>query len=484
MHRILPILTLVVLTSPSAAQTIDAQGATQLGDTLARYVSSAAFEKGIVKVAADGDAYKIDISLTGLAGLVPPGPFKFEVAPYALRVKPLADGTWQVDGPLFPDGGFEITEPTAKQRMNWAVADGKMTGVFDPALGTFATGSGSFAGVKLVTDAPTGAGETSYGAGTVEMTGTKSVNGGVDFTSKQTIADFVQTQNIVEPSSGTNIALTIQAASLSMDGAGSGLKMNAFLDLLAFGVANPDPEKIKAKQEQLKSLLLAALPVWDHVNGSYTLSKLSVTTPFGIARSGKAGLSVAMDGIRQNGSLTYAVKLSDLEVASLFMPAWARPLLPTEMDLTVSGENINLEEPARKLIGVLDLSQEPPFPAAVTDEIAAEFTANPPKVVVGRSSIRNADTEIVAEGEFTFPDSKPTLDMTFEAAGYDKAVAGLQAAAAADPQLAEILPAAMMIKGFAKTLPDGRLEWAVNVKPDGSVLVNGLMVKPADSPPQ
>ncbi|TIU51152.1 MAG: hypothetical protein E5W19_06000, partial [Mesorhizobium sp.] len=35
-------------------------------------------------------------------------------------------------------------------------------------------------------------------------------------------------------------------------------------------------------------------------------------------------------------------------------------------------------------------------------------------------------------------------------------------------------------KGFAKTLPDGKLEWAINTKADGSVTVNGVMLKPAD----
>ncbi|MGX7873047.1 hypothetical protein ACVDG5_009785 [Mesorhizobium sp. ORM6] len=36
------------------------------------------------------------------------------------------------------------------------------------------------------------------------------------------------------------------------------------------------------------------------------------------------------------------------------------------------------------------------------------------------------------------------------------------------------------MKGFAKTLSDGRLEWVVSTKADGSVTVNGVMLKPAD----
>jgi hypothetical protein len=38
----------------------------------------------------------------------------------------------------------------------------------------------------------------------------------------------------------------------------------------------------------------------------------------------------------------------------------------------------------------------------------------------------------------------------------------------------------LAIKGFGKTLPDGRLEWVINSRADGSVTVNGAMLKPAD----
>ncbi|RVA09597.1 hypothetical protein EN932_22165, partial [Mesorhizobium sp. M7A.F.Ca.US.002.01.1.1] len=59
-------------------------------------------------------------------------------------------------------------------------------------------------------------------------------------------------------------------------------------------------------------------------------------------------------------------------------------------------------------------------------------------------------------------------------------VEGLQEAAKSEPEVAQYVPVALMAKGFGKTLPDGRLEWIVNAKADGSVTVNGVMLKPAD----
>src|SRR5205823_4923147 len=71
-------------------------------------------------------------------------------------------------------------------------------------------------------------------------------------------------------------------------------------------------------------------------------------------------------------------------------------------------------------------------------------------------------------------------NLTVDVAGFDKMVASLQEAAKSEPEIAQYVPVALVVKGFAKTLSDGRLEWVVNTKADGSVTVNGVMLKPAD----
>jgi hypothetical protein len=42
----------------------------------------------------------------------------------------------------------------------------------------------------------------------------------------------------------------------------------------------------------------------------------------------------------------------------------------------------------------------------------------------------------------------------------------------------------MMVKGFAKTDPDGRSRWDISVSRDGSVAVNGQQIKGPDGPDQ
>ena len=483
MRRILPILSIVAFGSPAFAQAVDAQGATALSETLTRYVGKAAFDKGIVKIAPDGDAYRLALDFKALVNLFPKQDVvTFDVSPYALKVKPATGGSWQVEGPLFPDGWFEVSEP-ARQRMQWTTSGGTFSGVFDPEIATFSSATGSYTSIRLLTEDAAGKGDATYGPGSLSITATRTTNGGFDFTSKYDLGKYAENRSFADPNTNTNFPIQASAGSFVVDGTGKGLKYKTLLDLLAFGVAHPEPDLVKASQGELKSLLAAALPLWDHIDGSYTISDLAVTTPAGIFRAGKLDLAVAMDGVRQDGKLEYNFRIGGIELASLFLPAWAPALIPTELDLNFSGTNLDLDVPARKLIDALDVNQEPPVPVAVTDEIAATFMADPPKLVLSRSTIRNADTEISAEGEMTFTGGKPVMNATIEAAGFDKAVATLQAAAPTDQQVAEMLPALAMVKGFGKALPDGRLQWAVNVRADGSVFVNGTMIKPADPVP-
>jgi hypothetical protein len=135
---------------------------------------------------------------------------------------------------------------------------------------------------------------------------------------------------------------------------------------------------------------------------------------------------------------------------------------------------------ANKLIDNLDLNQDPPIPEAVGEQIGAEFMANPPKVVISKSTVKNAGTEVTAEGEVTFPGGKPLADIAFEVAGYDKIVDAVKQSASSEPQMSQVLAVALAAKGFAKTQPDGRLRWELVVKGDGSVAVNGVVLKGPD----
>lgn len=481
MKRFLPAVFILALGAPAFGQTIDSQGAAELSQNLSRYVGTQAIDKGVVAVSAEGDAYKVAIDFKPLVELIPKQEvLKFDFAPLAFLVKPRGDGEWDVSADLSLNGSFEVSGPEGPQSMQMSIKGGTFAGVYNPELAAFMSATSSMDSMTMTSRDSMQQAEITAGAGTATLSATPSAAGGVDFTTAQTSADFVEVLNLDDSESGLKLPLTIKAPKLSVDATGKGLRTKPLLDLVAFAVANGDEAKVKANQAQLKSLLLAALPLWERIDGTYAFHDFSVDSPVGTFGASELGIGFGSDGIGQNGTLSYAIKASGLTVPQDMLPAWSAAVMPTDIDLNIGGANINLHDTVKRAIEAFDLNQDPPLPDAVGAVLAADFMASLPKLVIGRSTVKSGSTEVALEGEVTFPDAKPDANLTVGVAGYDKIVESLQAAAASDPAFAQYVPAALVIKGFGKTLPDGRLEWAVNVKPDGSVLVNGVMVKPAD----
>lgn len=484
MRYLLPIVSALAFTTPAFAQSVDAEGAARLAQDLSRYLGKDALDQKVVTVAVDGDAYRIGLDFSALASLIPArAKITFDIAPFSMQVKPVAGGQWDVTGDGLPSGSLQVVGPDGPQSMQWSIADGKFGGVYDPALAAFPTLSGSHSGMALASRETKQDMQATTGPGTFQTNGAAAAGGGVDFTYTQAVVDFVETLLIADEASGAKTPVTMKAAKLSIDGSGQGYRTRALLDLLAFGVANGDQARLRANQAELKNLLLAALPVWKRVDGAYHFGDFEVSTPVGAYGAKDLSIGFGMDGVVQDGSIVYRIGMAGLTAPAKTFPAATAPLLPTDLDLAVSGVGLDLDGMARKLIDGFDLNRQPPLPDAVTAEIAQAFLAKPPKVVISRSTVKNRDSEVALEGEVTFVGTEPQADVTIEVAGFDKLVENMHAASKDVPQLNQYLPIALVVKGFGKTQPDGRIRWAVVRKADGSVSVNGVTLKGPDSKP-
>lgn len=484
MRCLLPIVFGIALTSPAFGQTIDAAGATRIAQDLSRYVGADAIANRLVTVVPEGGAYRITLDVNKLAGLIPPeAKAKVDIAPLSVLAKPLADGRWDVSGDAFPGGSFEADGPEGRHFMQWAIADGKFSGTYDPPLAAFIALGGTQGGMTMSSRDPEQQMQASTGRGGFKMTGAASPGGGVDVTFSQTAADFMQTVQITGEAGGPSVPVTVTSDNLQMDGTAKGYRTRALLDLLAFGVAHPDKGKLAANQAEFKERLRAALPLWNRLDSTYRFDNFKVDTPLGafLAQSMTGGFGT--DGLVQNGTITYKLGMAGVTMPLNVVPAWTVPLLPTDLDLNVSSVGFNLEAAARKVIDGLDLNRDPMLPDEVVGGIAADFKTSPPKVVISRSTARNADTELAVEGEVTFPAAKPEANLTVEIAGFDKMIEKLHAASKSEPKVAQYVPMALVAKGFGKALPDGRTQWVVQAKADGSVSVNGVRLKGPDSSP-
>ena len=482
MKRVLPFVLLLACSAPAFGQTVDSEGAKQLTDNLAHYFGKKLFDIGFVKISVDGDAYKLAFDFKPLVGLLSKQDgLKLDLTPYALLTKPRGDGAWDVSGNLASEGSMEFDGPQGPQSMKMSIKGGKFVGIYDPELAAFSSATSSLEGMTMTSQDARQRTDMSTGAGTATISAAKGANGGVDFNMVQTIADFAESVTTDNPSNGQKLLLTFKSPSLSVDAKGKGLRTKPLLDLLAFAVANEDEAKLKANQAELKSGLLSALPLWERVDGTYSFKDISVGSPVGSFGAAKMGVAFGMDGVARNGTINYGIKASGLSMPQNLVPAWSVALLPTDIDLNFGGANIDLDTMAKKAIEAFDLNKMPALSPEFGDELKAGFLANGPKVVIGHSTIKNGAAEIALEGDMTFPDGeKPDANVTIDVTGYDKIVASLQEAAKTDPQASQAFTGALAIKGFAKTLPDGRIEWVINARHDGSVTVNGAMLKGPD----
>ncbi|MBZ9794603.1 hypothetical protein [Mesorhizobium sp. ES1-4] len=475
MKRVLPVVLGFALVAPAWGQTVDNRGAKQLSDELSRYVGKQVLNEGILKISAAGDAYKITLDLKAIAAGLPKQNLpKFDFPPYTLLVKPRGDGGWDVSSDFSTSGSIQVNDPDGQKSALIAIKDGKFTGVYDPELAAFTSGGSSMAGMTMVSRMPRQVTELGVGSSSSNFGASKSVNGGVDLKVTQAMADFVETVKI-----DGRVVGAVKASDLVVDLNAQAIRTKPFLDLLAFAVAHEDETQLKADQAELKALLLAALPLWDRMAGSYSFKNVAFDTYAGNWGVAQLDTTFGADGVSRNGKVDYTIKASGLTFPKV-TPGWMAVMLPTEFDLRFGGSNIDLDSMARKTIEAFDLGKNPPLPAGFRDQIKAGFMANTPKFIVGHSVLKNGGTEIAMEGEMTFPGHKPDATLTVDVAGYDKIVAALQTAAKTEPVAAQYFPFALAVKGFAKTLPDGRMEWVINAKPDGSVTVNGAMLKPAD----
>ncbi|CCV14203.1 hypothetical protein [Mesorhizobium sp. STM 4661] len=478
MKLVLPFVLLLAFGTPAWGQAVDSQGAKQLSDDLSRYIGKKALDSGILKISADGDAYRIAFDFNALIRANPSkDSLTFNLAPFAMLVKPRSDGSWSVSSDLAPNAFVDVEGPHG---VRFSVSGSAFSGIYDPGLAVFTSGAGSMAGMQVTSRDPKEPMDLSVGAGTSSLNASKSAGGGVDFAMTQTIADFVETAIVDEGETGLKVPVTMKSPRVSAEITGNGVHTRAFLDLLGFAIANQDEASLKANQAELKSLLTSALPLWERLQYSYRFDGMSVASPAGNFGLADLSATTGIDGISDNGKIDCRIEATGLTVPQRLLPSWSAALLPTDIELSFGGANLDLDSMLRKAIEAFDLNRDPPLSDEFGETLIADFMANNPKVVLGHSTVKNGNIEVAMEGEMTFPGKKPEARMIVDVAGYDKIVQTLQTAAKSDQQAAQAFSFALAVKGFGKALPDGRLEWVINAKADGSVTVNGAMLKQAD----
>ncbi len=484
---------LIAAATPALAQTVDAKGASALAQTLSKYLGKTATDKKVIDITTEGDSYRIVFSMAKLLESLPKQDyFKVDLDDLSLRTKPSADGSWNVSAASIPAGSVEMKSPAGTQSVRWSADNADINGIFDPKIGAFSKASWTWGSFKLNSTSPAQDIEASTGAVRSEMIGSAAAAGGVDLINVQSVADFNETITI-KSLPPKDQATTDDAAPLALDkpvkvvfgsselGAnaeGKGLRNLELLDLWAFIVAHPDGQTLGvSEQAELKSKLLAALPLWDKIALSYNLADLGVETPLGLFAAKNVAQEINFDGVSKSGGYQYAVRTNGLKYPALPIPEWSVPFLPTDVELSFGIAGIDLDTVIKAGIADMDLKREKPFSDEFEANAVAAFVTNPPKVVINRSLVRTADTELTVEGEISFAGMKPQSRTTWEMAGFDAALDRLNNASVQEPEIKNYVVFAKLARDFGTQLPNGHIQWVVDQNADGSVNVNGNPVK-------
>lgn len=469
-----------------AALAASPEEAAQIKTALQAYAGS---EPGVVEVTPQGNGYAIKFdAMPYLAKMTAETSLKAYADTLTVTAEPLGNGQWKVaaSGPW----GFQFSDP-GKLDVALRFAGQDWSGVFDEAIGGFASSEAKFNGISYSQKFND---PVSFTSGTVTymvQSATSSAKavadgaGGSDGTATMTMSGLSMMASGTGASpSAMNYSVTANGLSYATET--KGLRSRALLELLAWFVARPAKDLIIRDQAQLKEKLAAALPVFKSVNSKASYDGLNIATAMGaFALSGVSG-DVNMNGAVKDGFVRERLAFNGLAMPPGLVPAWAQELVPTSLGMDFSLAGFDLDTPARAAIAQFDLSKDPPLPPETGQMMMpALVPTNALAITFGASEIAAPAYSLSYDGTLNaslvgFPTGKFNVRLK----GMDAIMAKVQAAAVSDPSAAQAFAGLIAAKGMGKAEADGSLSYAIDIQPMGQVLVNGVNVTAMAGAPQ
>jgi len=434
-------------------------------------------EPGVVAVMPAGEAYDVKIDLAPLIAKIKQPNFSAEISPFVVKLTDQGSGMWLVtqDSPL-----SYSAEVPGQLDMIVKIGVMKSSAVFDQNVSAFTSSTYDIADVVVDETITTPEAMTMHVAYNVkamhyETTSTAAGADALDTTFHAAMSGLTETIGIpATPPGRQPVDITVTAERGTQDGTIKGMKAQAIYRLIAWFVAHPSEEAIKAGQVELKSLVGAGLPLFENITATGTLQNFSVTTPVGPVGIANLGFDVGMNGVVADGMLHEGFRVEGLTLPPGLVPPFAADLVPQSFAIDFRFSDFNLADPARMLLDMIDLNGAKP---TTPEENAKLLTALLPKgavqISMGPSKVTSKVYDLDFEGNMTAgPVGVPLGAATIRAKGLDDVMKTLQAA---PPEMAgQAIPAIIAAKGMAKTEVDGSLSWKIENTISGTMLVNGI----------
>ena len=468
-------LLLAAVASPAAASQATTEGARQLAQSYADYVSRAAIDKGVVSVTPDGDGYVVAWDLQKAMALIDSATGALAMQPFAYRLTPVGDGAWRLEAQSFPSVAFDA--PTDQGRFSGMLdlRGFQLDGGYDPVQTDFLRASLAVAAIGSKLDARTDPverrrhrrGQPRRGIARQERGGGRGRRRGLCPSTKGL------TETLVAKPAGDDapekIALAVGAASGGISV--TGLRAHEIAELWKYAVAHLDDPSTPA--DALEARFAAALPLWNDFKANLELSDLGAATPLGRATIKTLAEKLGFSGLSDRVRAEFGVSFASLVVEAHAASAWARMLTPASLSLDLQFTGGGFDRARRLALADLSLAEGGVDLSPQTQaEIDAALLAGDPKLTLAPGRLTTPAIDLAFEGGASATGGAASGHFTVSADGLDKTLKALQEIAKTEPDAATAILGVAFIKGLAQTAPDGRLVWKIEID-DGGVTVNG-----------
>lgn len=474
--RLIPALLLstALVTQPVLAAEITHEGAQQLEQKFTSYLPANLAKSGLVKVRPGTTDYEVTFDPTVLLKDVDPKTFSISgLKPFLSLIRPLEDGLWNFSQSADLDVNGQFTAGAEKTDFSYKINAFRMEGIYDPDILYFKSAEMTADGIFMTSKSPQQSVEARFGTMKSIIDSKRATANTIDVRSNAAMGSFAET--VIDPA---KTRVDLFADNVTADVALNGLAYRPLQDMIFFVLDNVKTAKIAPEnQAQLKELFRANLPMFDALLESIDVTNLKVATPAGTFGAETLRYTINSNGLKDGAKAGFGIVLDKPSVPPGVVPEAFVAALPESMTFHASFENLNLASGIGYFLDHADFNAEKPL----TDEQSA--VAGRLFLAGGALTMRYEDVsarspvyDISLSGTTTvYPEEKgrQNTDVTIYARNFDKTISYLQQNAQAVPQFGQAAFVLLMVKGFAKTEPDGRQMWNVVVDESGKMKING-----------
>ncbi|APO75522.1 hypothetical protein AM571_CH02717 [Rhizobium etli 8C-3] len=464
---------------------IDQDGANAIRDNLNSLLPEDIAKSGVVAVNPAGARYEITYDLAKLLSKFNPADLAINgLKPISMFATPRDDGLWNVEGDSSLNVSGHFKAPDKKRTdFTYSIASMVHTWVFDPAISYFRSGDFSAKDIKVTTATDTEQVDASFGDMKYKLTSADGASADrIDFAANGTLTAFAEQVH------GKDMPpIRITADTIDFEAKVASLPAKQLRDIVIFAVDHADEKQMsKESEERLKGMLRAAFPLVSSFEEVITLNNLAVTSAAGGGGAQSFAYRLAVNGPSNATQFDVAMNAANITFDSPMIPAAYSAFVPQAVDVQLAIPGMDFAAFGDEFMK-LDLTK-PPEGREDAGKKAVErlfrngrFVIDIPKVSA-KSGVYDIDISARVESRIDVGKQDYALQASVLARDYDKTIAAVQELAKTNPELNQASFGMLMVKGFAKTDPDGRQRWDVTVTPDGTVSVNGQQIKGPDKP--